>query len=994
MPVAASGERSGEAPEMVTTLEQEAALEDVEARPIEAEALTVVDASLLGARTAGALEKSPSAAVRKPALEAATGPYTGRLVDSLGRPMKDVTVFVESWEDASRASDAGLQFNLGAKRKRPKGTTGDDGKFEVSSKDSLGRSVGVSATIRGYSEGAIKCVLDPEKGRELGDVTLEPAVIVTGWVRDEKDRPVEGARVRRVDRSGDGTADMMDQLGFGGLVGGARTDADGRFELLHEDEGLITLQVDGDEILSERWDGPTKRAGEVVQDIVVVAQRAGQIRGMVVGYPKGRKRGMVAAAPLDDSEDDSTGSGMSELMAARLAPAGDHTGKIEADGSFVLPGLVPGARYRVRAIAKQMFVNTIELSQPEDASAGGSSVTLQFDPGVTVTFQAIDRKTKKPVEAMSIAGRYGDEPAFLQLTETASDPPSLFPGGKVTLYELRPEDGPQTLHLSIDADGYFRNSSVVVDVPESGTVNLGKVEMDAAPLLKFRVVDAVTRKPVRRARVTVDPMDAPAVSPAGSLGGDSGEPGGDEEATDEEKEDQAAAEEMLFGQYRVRSRGRTDREGYCPLSMVSGDFASLEVKARGYGTHVVAPFFVPEDDEDEIVIELFGGGTLQVSVTDTGNAPAVMARVECRREVGGRTVKKGMNTDDNGFAEFEHLAVGPWEVRAFRADNSPIAEGGPGSAQHPAEWVKVNLRRNGEARVDLSVPELADLSGIVMLGNRPSADARVMLSSVDGVERSERLLELQGQFAGLTSGSSTGISDFEGRFMLTDVVPGDYIILTRHPDLAMVIKTEVTVEIGENDVTILLPSTSLEGRVLDDDGAPVVGASVSVEAYDPDEDATDDGRALTREFLSWDDSTSAKTDLNGAYRLVGVDSEVDLFVMVRADGYADSKSEPVKAAKDEVCTVPPIALERAGTIEVTSTESTGFVRAKPTGGRALNVLSGSKVAIIKGGRARIKGLVPGTWEVTIQSLDDTVGGVLPGPKTVEVGSGETVEVEL
>ena len=991
------GTGEGEATEMVTTLAPDATLVDVEARPRADGDLAGVDANDFGARTAGAKPRSTRLATQQPKLEAATGPYTGRLVDSLGRPMKGVEIFVESWEDAAREQSAGIQFNVGAKRKRPKGVTADDGKFEVTSKEALGRSIGLTATVRGFSESPVKCVLDPEKGREMGDVALKPAVIVSGWVRDAGGSPIVDARIRRVDRNGDGAADLMDQIGFGGLVKAVRTDADGWFELPHEDEGLITLKIESDEILTERWDGPTKRAGDVLQDVVIVVKRAGQIQGTVVGYPIGRKRGLVAAVPLDAEDDDESSGGLSELVAAQLSPAGDYTCSIEPDGSFTLPGLVPGARYRLRAIAKKFFVETVELSEAVDATAGlngsGETVSLQFDPGVTITFQVLNKRTKEPVELMEIAGKSGSEPAFLQLAENAGDPPDRFPDGKVTLYELRPEDGPERLSLSIDGEGYFRNGDVVIDVPVSGTVNIGKIFLEPAPLLKFRVVDAVTRKPVKRARVTVDPLAAPveASSEAG------GALGASESESDEEAEQREAAEEMFFGAYRVRSRGRTDRKGYCPLSLVAGSGVSLEVKARGYATHVEAPFEIPADTEEEVVIELFGGGTLQVRVTDTEGAPAVLARVQCRRDAGNRMVNKGANTDDNGFVEFEHIAAGAWEVRAFRADNSPFAEGGAGSAKHPAEWSKVNVPRRGQATIDLGVPAFGDLSGIVLLGNRPSADARVALSTVDGVERAEMMLEFQGQFAGLGDSGSTDTTDFEGRFTLTDIVPGDYVILTVHPDLAMVVKTEVTVEVGDNSATVDIPATSLEGRVLDDSGAPVVGAAVSVERRSSDEEAGE--RSMVRQFLGSDSGATARTDVNGAYTLMGVESEVDLVVLVVADGYADASSESLKVATGETRMVPPIAVERAGAIVVTSGKAlddatTGFVRAEPTGGRALETLAPSKVAILKAGRARIGGLVPGTWKVTLQEAGESEGVTSLDPKTIEVESGETAELEF
>ncbi|QDV04889.1 Nickel uptake substrate-specific transmembrane region [Planctomycetes bacterium Poly30] len=977
---------------MTLSPSEEPALEAVEARLEDSADEATVDRRSLVTKGAGAT----AASAEEEVVEAATGPYTGRLVDSLGRPMAGVEVTLDTWENASRDAAGALQVGMMRKRKPASTTTGDDGQFELEPRKSLGRSLGVTTAVAGYSDGPIQCVLDPEKGRALGDVVLQPAVIVSGWVRDGDDRAVAGARVRRVDRNGDTGSELMDAIGFGELVESVRTDADGRFELPHESEGPISLLVDSDEILPKRWDGPTKRAGEVLQDIVIEVERAGQIRGYVAGYPKDRHRGQVAALLIDEAASDAETSGFSQLMAAQLAPAGDITTTIEGDGSFTLAGLVPGAKYRIRAITKNMFTQTVELSDAVDARAGGEPATLQFDPGTTLTFQVIDAKTLEPIETLTVSGKYGSQPAYLQLTESAEAPPDRFPNGKVTAFELRPKSAPAKLTLTVDAPGYFRTRDIVVDVPESGTVNLGKVALDPAPLLRFRIVDAATKKPIRRARVTVEPTAPPTFD----LGGRRSR--GGEGATDEEKESQEAAEAMVFGEYRVRSRGRSDRDGRCPLSMVEAPSVTLEVEARGYADHVQAPFFAPENDENEIVIELFGGGSLQAFVTDTENVPAADVRVECQRDSGERLVSHGEKTDENGIAEFEHLAPGTWEVRAFRRDDSLFAEGGRGSAAHPTEWTEIQVRSGQRQRVDLEVPAVGDLKGLVLLGNQPSPDARVSLASPESVDRTERMLEFQDRFAGMNPDTTTGVTDFEGRFLLTSIIPGDYVLLTRHPDLAMVVRTEVKVTVGKNSMTVRIPGTALVGRVVDDNGAPIAGAAVSVERRsDGDEAATE--RSFARSVLGSSAGATATTDVDGRYRLIGVNADADLAVVVEAKGYADAREEPVRAIADDTVSVPPISMERAGAIHITSdpegaASTVSFVRATAVAGRALEMRAAPKMGILRAGNARIDGLVAGTWEVTVQTTSTTPGEETQistlDPKKVEIKPGETAELRL
>ncbi|MEM8710962.1 MAG: carboxypeptidase-like regulatory domain-containing protein [Planctomycetota bacterium] len=950
------------------------------------------------------------AAERAPRREAATGPYTGRLVDPLGRPMQDVEITLQSWEEALQGSSGGMAFTMGRKRKPPTGTTNKEGRFSIPAKSSLGRSLGAKVVIPGYSKDPIKCVLDPDEGRELGDVAIEPAVQISGWVRDDRERGVPGARVRRVARIGDGAAEVMKQIGFGGLVESVTTDADGYFEMLHEDEGAITLAIESDEILEKRWDGPTRRAGEVLQDIVISVERAGTIEGVVVGYPRGRKRGMVAAVALDPDDEDEFSTGLSEMMAAQLAPAGDHTAPIESDGSFKLTGLVPGSRYEISAISKSFIINTVKLSESIEARSGDKTANLNFQPGATVTFQAVDEKTGRPIEELTVSGRYASDPAYVQLSENAGDPPDRFPGGKVTLYELRPDTAPKTLSLKIDAPGYFRRSDVTVDVPESGTVNLGKVALKKAPELRFRVVDAANGKPIKRARITLEPANAPSLDFGGRRArrndrresmGAAGEPAAE---TDEEKEEREMAEAMIFGEYRERARGRTDRKGLCTLAMLEGASISLEVKARGYATFLQAPFIPPTsatENDEEIEIRLYGGGSLHVYVADTTGAPAIDARVECVRDLGEREIKKGEKTDENGIALLEHLAVGTWKIRAFRPDNSIFAEGGRGSALHPAEWEEVEVVRGTESTIELTVPALGDLTGAVYLGTSPAPDARVSLAPADEVDRAEMMLEIQDQFAGINQDSRTGITDFEGRFTLTDLVPGDYVLLTRHPDVAMVTRTDVTIEIGDNDAEVSISTTSVEGRVIDDAGRPVAGARVSVNRHSDAEGAAE--RRLARQFLSSNSEPNAITDVDGHYRVLGITADTDLEVAVSADGYADAHEGPVRVTDGEVRSLPAIEVERAGAITITArdgslgsgaTPGVAFVRAVAKGGRALRDEAADKVGLMRGGRAHLDGLLAGEWEITLQAPSSDGELTTLGPETVEIKSGETAELEM
>ncbi len=935
-------------------------------------------------------ERAERARVAERPVEA-TGPYTGRLVDSLGRPVVDTEVRLQSWEDAS----APLQPQFGFGMQRPSGeagTTDRDGHFAVESKKPFGRSIGVTAEVPGYSDDPIKCVLDPDRGRELGDVFLQPAVHVTGWVRDADDRPVAGARVRRIEREGDALVDMMDKIGFAGILGLATTDTDGRFELPHEDPGTIILLIEHEDILPERYDGPARRGGEVLQDIVIRAQRAGSIEGRVISYPEGRVRGVVTASIVDEAlTEDSHSSSVGDLMSAQMG-TGDHSAEIEGDGTFIVSGLLPGAKYELRAVDRKMFVQNIPISAPVVAASGGGPVSLQFDAGATGRLRVVDAKTDRPVEALTISGRFGTTPALLQLTEDAGSAPDSFPKGVVTIYELRPSSRqtamPRTLTLTLDAPGYFRRNDVTLDVPASGVNDIGKVTLEPAPRVTFRVVDAATREPIKRARVTLQPASA-----ATSLMGDRGRRGRGRGRTDEEAEQAEEAERLLFGEVPERSREKTDRNGRCTLTALEGDDIILEVRVRKYATYVEAGFVAPRDG-GEIEIALAGGGTLLAYVVDAHGDPASDVRVECRTNAGGREKVTGERTAEDGVALFDNLAEGSYEVRAFRSGSSPWSA----LEQHDEEWIQVEIARGVENRVDLAVPAVGDVVGLVRLGSEPTADARVSLVEAKDADRLEAAIRIQDQMGGLSGGSPfTSLTDAEGRYQLPDVEPGDYALLVRHPDVAMVTRKDVRVAGSLTEADVIISATTLAGRVVDDEGQPIVGAKVTVQPHREGDEAL--GRSLARQFLSGGGADTL-TDAEGRYRLIGVRSGEELDVFATATGYAEAQETRLRVADGETLTIKDLELERAGAVLVTMTDTdtsvgASFVTAEPVSGRALDEGATQKVVLMRAGRTRVDGLLAGEWRIALRNFGSAGGEMADREsKTVVVKPGETVELEL
>ena len=884
------------------------------------------------------------------------GPYRGRILDAAGRPLAGVPVELMPWEQANTIA---IRSFGGTRQLRIKTVTGKDGRFEAKDSEPLGLTIGVKADVRGFVDAPAKHIFGQESTTDLGDVILAPAVVVEGWVRDDQGRAIEGARVRRIEREGDQMIATMDQIGFSNLLGLETTDAEGRFQLEHEPEGKIVLLAEHDSIMPARFESGAKRAGDVLLNVEITAERAGVIRGVVSGYPQGRQYGKVAATTLEPVASDGK-SRFQTLMAARLSPAGEETAEVKEDGSFELGGLEPGGRYRIQAMERRQFVETVLLSNAVEATADGSFTSLNFDPGAQVELKVIDRISRKPIEELTVLAKWGERSAKVMLTPKGGRPPKRIKNGKLTLHELRPGAEQAELTVTVDAPGYQRGVTPPITVAEGALATGGTLELERARRLEFEVVDAITGRPIRKARVTLS------------------------------NRREANPREMMLGANGREVWAKTNREGRCQLSDLADPEARLEVKARGYGTYLEEPL-IRRADGQTARITMSRGAELSVAVVGDGELLIPGARVECRSMDESRPWKAGKASGKDGIAVFDGLPAGAYEVRAMRNAGQPFGRR-RGMGDEQSDWRTVELAASAKVRFDYLLPTSATLKGVVLISGQPAEGARLSIVSAADADRSERFINIQDQFAGFGNQPSTDTTDAEGRFEIADLGTGPAAALIRHEDLTMAARVDIDVEVGVNTVSFDLAISSIKGRAVDPKGDPVAGARVEIRSSLGDESAR-----ISRQFLGMTE-TGVKTGSDGSFQIKGVKSESTLQLVLKAPGFTDRVLPDLTVGQGRTLDVGSVKLAQGGSAlfvlaDNGEAEGVAWVTLVPADEESSGQ---SKVEILRAGRARVGGLAAGEWTVMVETSEPNNNSTrrATDPISFEIRSGEETEVEV
>lgn len=250
----------------------------------------------------------------------------------------------------------------------------------------------------------------------------------------------------------------------------------------------------------------------------------------------------------------------------------------------------------------------------------------------------------------------------------------------------------------------------------------------------------------------------------------------------------------------------------------------------------------------------------------------------------------------------------------------------------------------------------------------------------------------------------------DGRFTFTDLPGGDVAVEAWSPRHARAllrgfVSRTAAKEDEKNPVPTLFlrPGGSVAGKVVEADGSPVEGATVSV-------------RPSSTGWLAMMDMNlpgSARTDAKGAFSFEGLPAGTRWEARAEKDGFSDGKSRAVDLERGDRIADLDVRLDAAATLAFrlidergeplteaqVSVEAASKAPAGPRGRRGGPRFGGGvdedQIDVGKDGRFRVRGLDGGTFDVTVSPADgvdiEREGVKLTAAETADLGTLKVVE---
>ncbi len=538
-----------------------------------------------------------------------------------------------------------------------------------------------------------------------------------------------------------------------------QTDAAGAYTLL--------LATGGPRSLSAAAAGyfPT-RVSVVAAAGTVVLHRSARLRGTVrnrAGEPVPGAR-IRARATLFGSDPGGFGVALRNPPVPALA---------QADGSFVLSGLVPGLRYGLRAEAAG-YAGTETSAAVEESAREKAGFEIVLSAGGSAFGRVIDAAGQPVAGAkLFLRGSAGGPAALAFLDGPGAFEPLGSQSSSGAGGEFRLEHVPPGIYdLEVRAPRFAAKQVPAVEIG-AAPADLGEIALEPGAALLGRVVSR-QGKPVAGATVSAHRhgfVDPTAATPATAV----------------------TAATAADGSFRLED-------------LRAGEELDLTVTRGGYAGKLVPGVRVQVEQVLEIVIE--EAARISGRVLDAGRRPlegaAVTVEPQAPTGATGAASTAGGRTDGAGEFDLDAVPPGPLRLRV-------AAEG----------W-KPKFIEDLEAVPGESIQELE-----IVLERGAAIAGRVL--DAQGRPASEAFLEVVDPGAGMTA-ARTDVStqaDGDGRYRLEGVEPGVRRVEVHWRDRRLT--REIEVAPGENALSLRFAGgTQVSGRVSDGTGSPVAGAQAAL----------------------------------------------------------------------------------------------------------------------------------------------------------------------
>ena len=872
------------------------------------------------------------------------------------------------------------------------------------------------AAVETVAGGVERHEVTPARAEQPGAAASAPAPVVPeqataatvyGKVVDVRGIGIAGAKVAVL---------KNDQLPAGLALGlprelreagsdGVQTDAAGDFAMRLRALGPFELIVSHDEHPSTRHAGAAD--GPRVVGVRIVLRDGGSITGTVAGAPADAGELTVVARLVEEGVAAAAGAAASAMFDFGAMfegldlPVGARRTTAAADGTFRLGGLEPGARFSLCALRQLQAGQPTRCTERAEVREGSSGVQLRWRETLGLVVRVLDADTGAAIEDLDVSvgpvSRMVVLGMSMPIPMRQPVPQHHFTGGIVQLDGIGVDDKNATLSIEVRAPGRRPWSRDDVDATRPLRIDLGTVQLAAAPVVRVTVVCG--GEPVAGAAVRLEKVEDARSEAGGARGMRS--ISFSATATAPAGDGQEPAQHVQLGERDTRVA--TDARGVCELTADCEGRARVVVESALHAPCRGEPFDLPRRGVVEQRAELWRGGTASVRAVDGHGAPLANAAV---RRVGAEPKDtETATTDAEGTLVFLRLLPG---AHTFAIEAAGKAAGGVridlgAAAGTDAAGVTVAIADGQTALVLLTAPLRGSLRGVVTLDGQPldRAEVRVVDVPRDG-EATDASAEVGAAVAsmlgGLVDQGQRATTGADGDYELAGVRTGARRVLVTHKRLAMAACSDATIVEGSNLLDIALRSTTVRGRVLDQGGNPVAGAAVSVAPDAADADATaagiEEATATFGALFGGGGREAVRTAADGTFELAGVRPGVPLRVRASSRLHvADSvrvDAVPTGSARDGI----ELRLAAAGRVRVhAAVEGALAVRAEWAGGSPAPKGAGAaRSAMLKSGRATLEGLPPGRWQLVLEGSPALAARGLE--RTVDVAAGQLASVEF